>query len=218
MTPANPHDARYTVTELADLAGVTPRTVRYYLAQGLLPAVGASGPGAKYGDEHLARLRLIKRLQREHQPLAEIRRRLEPLSDDEVVALAEADLPRPPDSALDYIRRVTGTPGTPGTPFGPAPGRGPSVPFLARRMDEPPPASSALLDLPPPTPAPTAPAVPVRDLPTEVSPHPQRSQWERIGLGPDVELHIRRPLSRSTAKRVDRLVEIARDLLEEDRS
>ncbi|MDH4143531.1 MAG: hypothetical protein OEV61_13060, partial [Chloroflexota bacterium] len=80
------------------------------------------------------------------------------------------------------------------------------------------PASSALLDLPPPTPAPTAPAVPVRDLPTEVSPHPQRSQWERIGLGPDVELHIRRPLSRSTAKRVDRLVEIARDLLEEDRS
>ena len=38
-------DDRYSLTELADLAGVTPRTVRYYLAQGLLPAVGQSGPG-----------------------------------------------------------------------------------------------------------------------------------------------------------------------------
>ena len=32
-----PEDERYSLTELADLAGVTPRTVRYYLAQGLLP-------------------------------------------------------------------------------------------------------------------------------------------------------------------------------------
>ena len=43
-----PDDDRYSLTELADLAGVTPRTVRYYLAQGLLPAVGQSGPGSKY--------------------------------------------------------------------------------------------------------------------------------------------------------------------------
>ncbi|MFP5342808.1 MAG: MerR family DNA-binding transcriptional regulator, partial [Candidatus Limnocylindria bacterium] len=27
---------RYSLTELADLAGVTPRTVRYYINQGLL--------------------------------------------------------------------------------------------------------------------------------------------------------------------------------------
>ncbi|MEJ7695559.1 MAG: MerR family transcriptional regulator [Candidatus Limnocylindrales bacterium] len=43
MSPTNPPDARYTLTDLADLAGVTPRTVRYYLAQGLLPTVGAAG-------------------------------------------------------------------------------------------------------------------------------------------------------------------------------
>ena len=40
--------SRHSLTELADLAGVTPRTVRYYLAQGLLPAVGQTGPGSKY--------------------------------------------------------------------------------------------------------------------------------------------------------------------------
>ena len=45
-----PDDERYSLTELADLAGVTPRTVRYYLAQGLLPAVGQTGPGSKYDD------------------------------------------------------------------------------------------------------------------------------------------------------------------------
>ena len=43
-----------------------------------------------------------------------------------------------------------------------------------------------------------------------------RSQWERISLSPDVELHIRRPLSRLSNKRVERLITIARDLLEED--
>jgi hypothetical protein len=45
----------------------------------------------------------------------------------------------------------------------------------------------------------------------------ERSQWERIVLAPDIELHIRRPLSRAQNKGVDRLVTIARELLEEDR-
>ncbi len=46
----------------------------------------------------------------------------------------------------------------------------------------------------------------------------ERSQWERITLAPDIELHVRRPLPRPLAKQVDRLVSIARDLLEEDPS
>ncbi len=46
---------------------------------------------------------------------------------------------------------------------------------------------------------------------------PERSQWERIVLEPDVELHVRRPLSRIANKRVERLVAFARELLEEDR-
>jgi hypothetical protein len=70
------------------------------------------------------------------------------------------------------------------------------------------------------SPAPTAPADPAPDLPTQAptrTTRATRSQWERIGLDADVELHIRRPLSRPTAKRVDRLIEIARDLFEEDK-
>lgn len=197
-------DARYNLTELADLAGVTPRTVRYYLSQGLLPAVGTAGPGPKYDDGHLARLRLIRRLQREHQPLAEIRRQLETLDNAEIMALAESPAPRPADSALDYIRRVM------------APSHAAAESPIAYSLAAPSASATPQRPLAPRDSASTEPAVPAPDIATE--PGFERSQWERIVIGRDVELHIRRPLPRSTAKRVDRLVSIARDLLEEDQS
>ena len=65
------------LSELAEQAGVSPRTVRYYIALGLLPSPGRLGPGTRYGRDHLDRLRLIKRLQEERLSLAEIRQRLE---------------------------------------------------------------------------------------------------------------------------------------------
>ena len=45
---------------------------------------------------------------------------------------------------------------------------------------------------------------------------PQRSQWERIVLEPGIELTVQRPLTRLAAKRVDRLVAYARELLIRD--
>ena len=86
--PDDPH----SLADLARLADVTPRTVRYYVAQGLLPSPDAAGPATRYGEGHLARLRLIRRLQRDHLPLSEIRGRLEQLDDAGVAsALAAAD-------------------------------------------------------------------------------------------------------------------------------
>ena len=88
-----PTDQGHSIAELATLAGTTPRTVRYYVSVGLLPSPGQVGPGARYSDAHLRRLRLIRRLQAEHQPLAEIRSRLDGLDDDQVEqALAEPTL------------------------------------------------------------------------------------------------------------------------------
>src|SRR5215213_10390607 len=77
------------LSQLSDAADVSPRTVRYYIQQGLLPSPEARGPGAHYGPEHLDRLRLIKRLQREHLPLSEIRRRLDSLGPAEIRRLVE---------------------------------------------------------------------------------------------------------------------------------
>ena len=187
---------RYSLTELADLAGVSVRTVRYYQSQGLLSSSGTSGPGAKYDEAHLARLQLIRRLQRDHLPLAEIRRRLADLDDATVMTLAEAAPPAPPrDSALDYVRGVL------------ASGSAAPRPARALRVSEPPAAFAMSVQPAPPEP-------PAADTPSRV----ERSQWERIELATDVELHVRRPLPRPLAKQVDRLIAIATDLLKEDPS
>ena len=68
----------FKLQELADAAGVTPRSVRYYIAQGLLPSPGRLGAGTRYGREHLDRLHLIRRLQDQGLSLAEIREHVEP--------------------------------------------------------------------------------------------------------------------------------------------
>ena len=175
------HGSRvYDLAQLSDRARVTPRTVRYYIQQGLLPAPGTTGPGAKYGEDHLNRLRLIRRLQHVHLPLAEIRRRLEKLSEPEVRDLLAED-PRvsgarmgPSDSAADYARGILSAMVAPG-----------SAPLRSSAQAPMPPAAD-------------------------------RSQWERISLSPDLELHVRRPLSREHNKQVERLLVYARRLLEED--
>ena len=53
--------------------------------------------------------------------------------------------------------------------------------------------------------------------PASIESHvPERSQWERHALGPNIELHVRRPLSRLEQRRVERLITIARQVLKED--
>ncbi len=79
-----------TLAELIDAADVTVRTVRYYIAEGLLPPPIGAGPASAYGRGHLDRLRLIQRLKDAYLPLKEIRRRLSGLGDDEVRAILAA--------------------------------------------------------------------------------------------------------------------------------
>ena len=64
------HDSDWTLKTLCKVAGVSPRTVRYYIQQGLLPPPDRAGPGATYGQGHVDRLLLILRLKDQHLPLA----------------------------------------------------------------------------------------------------------------------------------------------------
>ncbi len=193
-----PSEPEYSLQDLADLADVTPRTIRFYVAQGILPSPGRVGPGTTYGPGHLARLKLIRRLQREHLPLAEIRARLAALPDEAVLALVDApEAPSPTGSASDYIRIVLSG--------SPQPIR---VAAPMRAVAAEPSAPQPMIARGP---------MPSFDPRTE-PPAPDRSQWDRIVLVPDVELHVRRPLTRHLNKQVDRLIAIARELLEEDPS
>ena len=209
-----PTESEYSLQDLVDLAGVTPRTIRYYIAQGLLPSPGKAGPGAIYTDGHLHRLRLVRRLQREHLPLAEIRSRLAALDDATVAALVESPASEPPtDSAIDYIRSVLdGDRPSDGT-LRSHPAVVPSPSIAAAAPASPPPANAIDIDVPRYRLAESSQVYAETPTPT---PTPDRSQWDRILLAPDVELHVRRPLGRRQNKRVERLIQIARELLEED--
>jgi DNA-binding transcriptional MerR regulator len=219
----------YSIADLARLSGLNVRTIRYYLAQGLLPASGESGPGAHYGEGHLDRLRLTKRLQAQHLPLSEIRRRLAELSDADVaglVATADAPAPAPATSALEYVRGLLGASfaerAVP-APVAPAPPAQPR-PMLARARfsamgigpELPPAVSDAERAAPANAIRPASAASAAEPAPPAEPAGPERSQWERLELSPDIELHVRRPLSRLEQKRVERLITIARQVLKED--
>lgn len=66
-------EARYGIEELAVLGGVTRRTVRYYVQEGLLQAPLGVGRGRHYGPEHLARLQTVKALQERGLSLDQVR-------------------------------------------------------------------------------------------------------------------------------------------------
>lgn len=68
----------YNADELGDLGGVTRRTVRYYVQEGLIPPPLGVGRGRHYGPAHLARLLKVKAQQEAGLSLDEIRARRTP--------------------------------------------------------------------------------------------------------------------------------------------
>jgi DNA-binding transcriptional MerR regulator len=70
-------EARYGIEELAALGGVTRRTVRYYVQEGLIPTPLGVGRGRHYGKEHLVKLQAVKALQEQGRTLDEVRDELE---------------------------------------------------------------------------------------------------------------------------------------------
>ena len=66
-------DERYGIEDLARLGGVSRRTVRYYVQEGLLPAPEGAGRGAHYGPRHLDQLLAVKSMQEQGLSLDEVR-------------------------------------------------------------------------------------------------------------------------------------------------
>ena len=170
-----------TLNDLAQRTGVSPRTIRYYIQQGLMPSPGGMGPRAAYEEESLLNLRLIRHWQDHFLPLAEIRARLEALSIVEkervLAGVGDSEAPSPKMAEVTSAAEVGESAGD----------------YAAQAL---------------------AAATP-RERPrtsTTVGPAPGRSIYERLVLSPDVELHIRRPLTRTANRQVDALVAEARRL------
>ncbi|GAA5503507.1 hypothetical protein Dxin01_03266 [Deinococcus xinjiangensis] len=91
------------ISALSKATGVSTASIKFYLREGLLPAGDAVGPrDAEYGEGHIERLTIIRRLRdMAHLPIATIKRLLTAADDQavpvaELVALAHsAALPQP---------------------------------------------------------------------------------------------------------------------------
>lgn len=77
-------EREYSLDELSTLADVSPRTVRYYIVEGLLPPPLTTGRNATYSQEHLDRLNAIAAMKEMYLPLREIRHRLNTLTPEQM--------------------------------------------------------------------------------------------------------------------------------------
>jgi DNA-binding transcriptional MerR regulator len=62
----------YTLTELADMTGISPRNIRYYISKGLLEGPVQAGRNATYTEDHLKRLIEIRDRKQQGLSLHEI--------------------------------------------------------------------------------------------------------------------------------------------------
>jgi len=75
------------IGELASVTGVTRRTIRYYVAIGLLPPGEEQGSRRIYSQRHIGRLQLIRKLKDQFLPLDEIKKRMSGLTDEDIALM-----------------------------------------------------------------------------------------------------------------------------------
>ena len=196
----------FWISELAERTGVSTRTIRYYIEEGLLPQPEVQGKYAVFNEDYLIRLNLIKYLKDAYLPLKEIKRQLDslmvpemrdlvrkfekdpsralaglgiyPAEKSKVIALDFIQSAPAADSAQDYIKRALNRQ--------PAAIREPDMKFNA------------------PAPAP------------KQSPAVSAENWQRVELAPGVELNIRQPQNISRRNQVEELITFARKLFKRE--
>lgn len=191
----------FWISELAAKTGVSVRTIRYYIEEGLLPQPEIRGKYAVFNEAYLDRLELIRLLKDAYLPLKEIRTLLSEMTEAEIIkllhefkqnptrAMASLNLNREQnvdrmeirDNAEDYIGRILGNP---------------KLPAAIRK-------ENLQLNM-----------IPSRPMINESAPaQPERENWQRIELSDGIELHVREPLNSSRRRQVNRLVELIQKFL-----
>jgi DNA-binding transcriptional MerR regulator len=92
----------WRIDDLAQRAGITVDTIRYYQREGLLPSGERAGRTRRYGPEHLERLERIRALQSRRFSLAAIRA----LLDRQTPGALEGLLAGPDDVTYDFAELV----------------------------------------------------------------------------------------------------------------
>jgi len=72
MDAAPTPDRLYSIGELAELTGVSRRTVRFYVQRRLIDAPLGRGRGSHYDQRHVEQIRRVRALQRQGVPLSDM--------------------------------------------------------------------------------------------------------------------------------------------------
>ncbi len=205
--------AEPTLADLAAASGLQARTIRSWVAQGIVPGPLTRGPAARYPADTLQRLLAIRAMRDLlGMPLAAIRQELLVASAEQVEAYAAkaaglapeaqdgppADpvTPAAPQAALNYLRalRLRGTAAAPAPPA-----------RLAASFNDPlPPQPQGFAALERHLAA-GRPAQPARKARAE--------EWLRIPITPDVDLAVRGRLDAGQRAQLERCADLVRDIL-----
>ncbi len=208
------NEERFSIGELATAAATTPRTIRFYTTEGLLPPPFTEGRNAIYTEAHRRRLRLIQRLKAAYLPLSAIKEQMTGLSDDQVNGLLDRTGPHRVEN--------TGPPHTPRLHAQTEQPESSNVAYVAQILAV---AEKALAAAPGSDSSPqsrrvliVSPALRHADDSGTVKAESAANtsaagdHWERITLRPGMELHVRQPISPADRAVLGRLIELSRSL------
>jgi len=197
----------WTLEDLATISGLTLRTLRFYMQEGLLQGPDTHGKNARYSQQHVDQLELIQRLKNLRLPLQEIRQLINTMTPEEVSKIRHyqdilhSALQQPgmivkeinssygtDSSALDYIHtleqdwsNLQKISNSPGKKQRIQPSHAPSPSGVSNEISDP--TSS-----------------------------PQET-WNKIIIDDGLELHIRQPQGLDKQAKIARLVEYGRNLI-----
>lgn len=157
---------RGTVSEMPD-----ERTLRYYLAEGLLsPAAEKQGTASVFGYVHLLQLLVVKKLQSEHLPIRKIKELVDGRTERELERLLGLDAKAgAKNEALSYLEKLLTRSTSPAAAPPPAAPRNQNFASPAAALNQPPPNMDTQRQA-----APTSAA-----------------SWSRVEIEPGLELHVR---------------------------
>lgn len=87
-----PRPVRYTLADLERETGVSSRTIRYYITEGLLQPAYGRGPSATYDTDHMLRLRLIQQMKDDRMSLKDIKERLLQLTPEDIAVILKVEM------------------------------------------------------------------------------------------------------------------------------
>lgn len=99
-TPSN----SYTLEALEGATGVTARTIRYYISQGLIPPPFTVGRTASYGEVHLVALKRVATLKAQGMSLEAIKQTQQPKNPEPGLPFQQWDVVQPAEDVAVFVK------------------------------------------------------------------------------------------------------------------